>query len=143
MREKYKQQVNSLLQLCETYQEEPENLESDHNIRLEQHLAKMIEDLSTGCTQDMIALAGLIIKAAIDVMCKEPPCGYAAVALGLMARLEATPYSDMEFLFLVEAKTDENEAYFEHLAVNVYFLIGNLRETNLKYINIEELEGRF
>ena len=52
-------------------------------------------------------------------------------------------YSDLEFLFLVEDKTDENEAYFEHLAVNVYFLIGNLQETNLKYMNIEELEGWF
>ena len=143
MREKYKQQVNSLLQLCETYQEEPENLESDHNIRLERRLAIMIEDLSTVCTQNMIALAGVITKAAVDVMGKESPCGYAAVALGSMARLEATPYADLAFLFLVEAKTDENEAYFEHLAVNVYFLIGNLQETNLKYINIEELEGWF
>ena len=116
MREKYKQQVNSLLQLCETYQEEPENLESDHNIRLERRLAIMIEDLSTVCTQNMIALAGVITKAAVDVMGKEPPCGYATVALESMARLETTSYSDLEFSFLVEDKTDENEAYFEHLA---------------------------
>ena len=54
-----------------------------------------------------------------------------------MARGETTPYSDLEFFFLLE--NTDRISYFRRLAVTVYFIIGNLRETKLKYMNIEEL----
>ena len=44
-------------------------------------------------------------------------------------------------MFLVEEKTDLLIKYFELLAMSVYFVIGNIKETPLKYMNIEELKN--
>ena len=44
-------------------------------------------------------------------------------------------------MFLVEEKTDLLIKYFELLAMSVYFVIGNIQETPLKYMNIEELKN--
>ena len=129
--------------MIELYDDKPENLNCSKNVNLEATISDRMEIISTECTNKMIELAAMMIKDAVGLMAAEPPCSYAAVALGSMAKLEATPYSDLEFLFLIEEHTSETEAYFEQLAINVYFLIGNLQETNLKYMNIEELEGWF
>ena len=89
----------------------------------------------------MIEFTSSVIKQAVDI-CGEAPCDFAAVCMGSMARGEMTPYSDLEFIFLVENKKDGVEEYFERLALTVYFLIGNLGETHLKYMNIEEFSER-
>ena len=68
---------------------------------------------------------------------------FEAVAIGSIARREATPYSDLEYLFLVERSAQNSIYYFETLAMTTYFLMGNLRKTKLSYMAIEELEGWF
>ena len=61
--------------------------------------------------------------------------------MGSLARGETTPHSDLESLFLVEEKTINSVEYFRLLAMTIFFLVGNLQETKLKYMNIEELKG--
>lgn len=87
--------------------------------------------------------AGKIIQASIDALVQKPPCDFQAVAIGSLPKGEATPYSDLEYLFLVEKKTEMTVRYFENLAMTSYFLIGNLGETKLSYMAIDELQGWF
>ena len=86
----------------------------------------------------MVNFAGDVMKQAAEI-CGPPPCQFAAVTIGSMAKGETTPYSDLEFLFLIE--NEDSVSYFERLAVTAYFIIGNLRETKLKYMDINELNG--
>src|SRR5262249_19714111 len=46
-----------------------------------------------------------------------------------MARNEMCPYSDLEFAFLIEKKTDENLQYFRTLAQLIELKITNMGET--------------
>ena len=59
--------------------------------------------------------------------------------LGSAVKGETTPYSDLEFFILIKESSEDIVRYFETLSMSMYFLIGNLGETNLKYMNIEEL----
>ena len=59
------------------------------------------------------------------------------------ARGEATPYSDLEYLFLVDESTPESMRYFETLSMISYFLMGDLGETKLSYMAVQELHGWF
>lgn len=69
-------------------------------------------------------------------MCGKAPCSFSVVRMGLLATGETTPYSNLEFLLLIEKKTAEIMKYFKRLAVTVYFIIGNLKEKKLKYMKI-------
>ena len=60
-----------------------------------------------------------------------------------MARGDATPYSDLEYLFSIQKRSETIVEYFERLAMSTYFLIGNLGEMKLNYMDIVELRGWF
>ena len=113
-----------------------ESLRSETNNETMSNFTESIQSLSQKCNSRMIEFAGNIIKQATAI-CGPPPCQFAVVAIGSMAKGEATPYSDLEFLFLM--KNEDSVSHFEQLAVTAYFMIGNLQETKLKYMNIEEL----
>ena len=102
-----------------------------------------IKTISKRCSVMMLCFAGRVIEESVQILTQKPPCEFQAVALGSLAKGEATPYSDLEFLFLVERRTTANEDYFEMLSITTYFVIGNLRETKLSYMAIEELQGWF
>ena len=102
-----------------------------------------MQALSSDCSSAMIGYAGEIIEESVKLLQKSPPCSFSALAIGSMAKGEATPYSDLEYIFLIEKRSLPIEQYFEKLAVTSYFLIGNLGETTLKYMDIKELKGWF
>ena len=102
-----------------------------------------MQNVSLDCSDDMICFTKEIMRESMRLLKKPPPCDFSMLAIGSLARGEATPYSDLECLFLIERRNPEIEKYFEMLAVTSYFLIGNLRETTLKYMAIAELEGWF
>ena len=102
-----------------------------------------MKETALRCTEMMLELAGVIMSQSVNILRDESPCDFDAVAIGSLARGEATPYSDLEYLFLIEEKSDDNMCYFEKLAVTSYFVIGNLRETKLSHVAIEELQGWF
>lgn len=123
-------------------------LTSEKNLPLYRKVIKEISELAREVNRDMLHFTRLIVQEA-ESICGASPCLYSTVALGSLARGEATPYSDLEFMFAVETKEAQSETYFELLAMTVYFLIGNLGETKLKYMAIKELmhwneaKGRF
>ena len=141
IREKLKENLGKFDQLIGQVECEPKNIRSESNKVWREKWIDTVKSVSEECNREMIELSGTVIKQAVKI-CGEEPCKFAAVCMGSMARGEMTPYSDLEFLFILENKEAGVEDYFEKLAVTVYFLIGNLGETHLKYMNIEELSER-
>lgn len=109
--------------------------------KLEQEFCKNAQIISEMCCSMMMNFARTIVEDSVKVVGTGlPPCSFEVVAIGSMARGEMTPYSDLEYLFLVA--DNSHMEYFHTLAVVTYFLIANLGETNLKYMNISELKDQ-
>jgi len=90
----------------------------------------------------MVKFAKMIFEYSVESLISQPPCSFCVMALGSLAKGEATPYSDIEYLFLIETATPDNINYFERLALSSYFIIGNLAETPLKYLSVLELRAK-
>ena len=140
IRESAKEQIQPVAKLIPKFRLEPQLIGLLSNDQVISDCVDLLEPAITGQSDRMIGFAGKVIKDAVALMNKPLPCGFDAVALGSMARGESSPYSDLEFLFLLDDPITE---YFETLATIVYFLIGNLQETKLKYMAIDELTGWF
>ena len=143
IRESAKAQIKPVAKLIPKFRLEPKLIGLLSNDQVISACVNSLEPAITGQSDCMIDFAGKIIKDAVALMNKPLPCDFDAVALGSMARGESTPYSDLEFLFLLERKDAPITENFETLAMIVYFLIGNLQETKLKYMAIDELSGWF
>ena len=133
----YREEFKSIDQFVKHF--ENENLQPG----VRQEFYEMIKSISLSCSQFMGEFAGRIIRGSVQLLNITPPCEFDAVAIGSIARGEATPYSELEYLFLVKKKTPKTIQYFEMLALTSYFLIGNLAETKLSYMAINELQGWF
>ena len=111
--------------------------------RLEREFYREIKSISLWCTDQMVAFSEQVFEKSVNTLKQEPPCSFSVIALGSLAKGEATPYSDLEYIFLVEKKDPSIEEYFQKLALTSYFIIGNLQETPLNTMAIAELEGWF
>ncbi|KAF6034544.1 hypothetical protein EB796_007152 [Bugula neritina] len=115
-----------------------DNVFSDDNLKTSNRLSKDVFVNSEKCSKEFVEFSGSIIGSSRELLrgCQvEPPCAFAVVALGSVARGEATPYSDLEYAFLIE--NDKEKNYFTQLAVDTYFRITNLNESPLKTFNIK------
>ena len=101
-----------------------------------------MEEIMINCSEEMIKFSGDLILECVEALSnndRSPPCDFSVLAFGSLAKGEATPYSDLEYLFLIAEKTTDTLEYFQHLAMTSYFLIGNLGETTLDYMDVAEL----
>ena len=126
-----------------------ESLKSDSasvGTSLSEQTLQKLRDIMTNSDSKMTDFAKDVMAYTLQLITsftEEPPCSFAVIAMGSFGRGEAIPYSDLEYLFLIEEKSDDNISYFEKLAVTSYFVIGNLKETKLSHVAIEELQGWF
>ena len=99
------------------------------NIQLEivRNYTKIMKDLSRFCERVM----------------GSPPCKFAVVGMGSLARNEITPYSDFEHIILLENNIcDENFLeYFRWFTVIFHVIVLNLQETIIPSLNIEYLNN--
>ena len=142
IREKVSTELNQFPPLIDQLQCEQDRLRSTNNLGTISSFMSAVQSVSSTTTSLMTMFTSLVVSKAVGV-CGKAPCLFSVVGMGSLAKGETTPYSDLEFLFLIERKTPESLKYFEKLAVTVYFIIGNLKETKLKYMNIAELKGWF
>ena len=93
--------------------------------------SEAVKVISVNCTNGMLKLAKRVMAEGIGMLKQSPPCRFTAVAIGSLARGEATPYSDLEYLFLMEKKSADIERYLELRAKRTFVIMGNWRETKL------------
>ena len=90
--------------------------------------------------QDMyIRLVSMFAKEC-EGQLGQPPCDYAIIALGSVARMEATPFSDLEFAILYSDPALRDKInYFRTLTHFLHLKVINLGETILPAMGIEQL----
>ena len=76
-------------------------------------IVQSVESVMRACSKDMLEFAGEVIRCSMDTLSMQPPCDFSIVAIGSLARGEATPYSDLEYLFLIEKASGSVYRYFE------------------------------
>ena len=135
IRDKYRKEIQHAERLVAQF----DGKHANSTTQTEYH--KLTMKVSLGCPEDMRNFARLVLEER--VLKTKPACAFETVAIGSIAYGEATPYSDLEYLFLIKNRAKKTVRYFEILAITSYFLIGNLGETKLSYMAIEELHGWF
>ncbi|CAB3978239.1 tetratricopeptide repeat 28-like [Paramuricea clavata] len=90
--------------------------------------------------QDMYTrLVSMLVKEC-EGRLGQPPCDYAMVAMGSVARMEATPFSDLEFAILyADPAIGDKISYFRVLTHFLHLKVINLGETILPALGIEQL----
>ena len=85
-------------------------------------------------------LVSMLVKECESRLGK-PPCDYAIIALGSVARMEATPFSDLEFAILYSDRPNVGDAvkYFQILTHFLHLKVINFGETILPSLGIEQL----
>ncbi|MCE5317556.1 MAG: tetratricopeptide repeat protein [Parachlamydia sp.] len=87
-----------------------------------------IQNVQAELTDNFISLLRKIIQRSQDIVGK-PPCKWACIGMGSMARGEMCPYSDVEFAFLLDTSSETNLNYFRTLSQIIELQIINLGET--------------
>ena len=99
----------------------------------------------------MIAYTYKSVMKDLSQFCQEvmgkPPCKYAVVGMGSLARQEITPYSDFEHIILLfddidDKKYEEYLEYFRWYSVLFHVVILNLGETIIPSLNIFSLNDK-
>ena len=89
--------------------------------------------------QDMyIRLVSMFVKKC-ESRLGHPPCDHAIIALGSVARMEATPFSDLEFAILYSDPAIGDKIEYFRLLSHFLHLKVNLGETILPALAIKQL----
>ncbi|XP_067937148.1 uncharacterized protein [Watersipora subatra] len=115
-------------------------LSSERSLKNAEEFCLKLFQASGSCTDGLIKVSRILLQDSVAILKQEgkyPPCQFALIGLGSITEGEATPYSDLEYALIVEKESE----YFEKLAVDTYFRIGNLGESPLKGFDIGELKG--
>ena len=89
---------------------------------------KPIDGILPYLTTSYKKMFGTLILDSQEIIGK-PPVDWACIGMGSMARNEMCPYSNIEFAFLIEKKTEQALTYFRILAQHIELRIINLGET--------------
>ncbi|WP_213155546.1 tetratricopeptide repeat protein [Neochlamydia sp. AcF65] len=102
--------------------------------------SEQVRELHGEIAQQIKVFFKRLAMQAFDIL-GPPPCEYAMIGFGSLAREEITPYSDLEFGILIQEDTAENRKYFKGLTFLIHLRVINLGETILPALNIPSLKA--
>ena len=101
-----------------------------------------IQELYKAVAENVVSLVSEMLNDCVTLL-GPPPCHYAAIALGSLARLEATPFSDLEWAILIENSDEKQKIYFRELTQLVHLMVISFGETILPSMGIHGLGSWF
>ena len=126
------------------------------NLKISQMVNKTVEEIENTkidnirSLQEQISTDYCKIMADLLLYCKtvmgNPPCAFALVGLGSLARKEITPYSDFEHIIVLKEKSDQRPdykdilKYFRWLSVIFQIVLINLQETIVPSVDIKSFK---
>ena len=142
MREKAKKSLQNIEKI-------PLNLVSSKLHKCELDKIEKIKQIQESVTEDYTSIMATISNKCETIM-GEPPCEYALVGMGSLARKEITPYSDFEHVIVLEDKCNQCNKnyekildYFRWYSVVFHIIVINLQETILPSVAISTLNGKY
>nr|XP_039256083.1 uncharacterized protein LOC120332831 [Styela clava] len=147
MREDCKTMLSGDRELISDTVKYPERSEYEFDIESRNkssHVKKMNKDLTNAFTNLMTRIS----KKCVDVM-GEPPCKFATVGLGSLAREEITPYSDFEHVIILQEGVQKRpdyisiKEYFRWYAVCFQIIIINFGETFIRSMGVKSLNDLY
>ena len=135
-------EVNRRLTILRTTQND-EKLNSAKPIDQQKTKIKLIRKIQLHIAKKYKKLMADLSQYCEHVM-GPPPCKFAVVGMGSLARNEITPYSDFEHIILLEnIICNENCAeYFRWYSVIFHVIVLNLQETIIPRLNIKHLNDK-
>ena len=104
---------------------------------LQENKISSIQPINQMISGQYIAIIANVIEFCESLMGR-PPCEYAVIGMGSVARNEATPYSDFEHIIVMEEQKnyEKNLEYFRWLSVISHAIVLNFQETIIPSLNI-------
>nr|XP_026696238.1 uncharacterized protein LOC113475746 [Ciona intestinalis] len=122
-------------------------LDDDQLLKLQRKKVLDIQIIQQGVTRSYTELMRFISDECIDIM-GAPPCKYAVVGLGSLARSEITLYSDFEHIIVLDnvAKMEDRKRimkYFRWFTTIFNIILINLGETMINCVAIPSINPRY
>nr|XP_026695418.1 uncharacterized protein LOC113475444 [Ciona intestinalis] len=126
----------------------PYGLEGEQLIETERKKVLDVKNLQQQVTRRYTELMRFISDECIKIM-GAPPCKYAVVGLGSLARSEITPYSDFEHIIVLDndvAKMEDRKMimkYFRWFTTIFNIILINLGETMINCVAIPSINPKY
>ena len=140
---------NKVRKVVESVKQIPENLDKNTLRKCEEEKIITLRNIQHFVTHEYLKIMTNLSQFCEMVM-GEPPCLYAVVGMGSLARKEITPYSDFEHVIVLEEGCQNCEddyerklEYFRWYSVIFHVVIINLKETIIPSVAIPSLNGDF
>ena len=117
---------------------------AEHNLAKQACKTKSIQYLNYRIAEKYKQIMADLSKFCEEVMGK-PPCEFAVVGMGSLARNEITPFSDFEHIILLfdDKNYESHLEYFRWYSVVFHVTILNLQESIIPSLNIKSLNWYF
>ena len=139
MRQKTNEELKNIKRISESIQGK------DKLLSLERNKIEQVKTLQSQIADQYSAIMAYTSRSCINIM-GPPPCRFALVGMGSLARKEITPYSDFEHVIILEElhrkkrrNFQEHYEYFRWYSVIFHILIINLQETIIPSVCISSL----
>jgi len=126
----------------------PESVTLEEVHKIEKEKTGNIKTLQNKIAEEYTFIMACVSEYCIKIMGR-PPCAYALVGMGSLAREEITPYSDFEHIIVLEEfrkKLQRNREkileYFRWYSVIFHIIIVNLQETIIPSVCISSLNDK-